>query len=82
MSITQYDKNNVPRFRAGERNKYLCCMCGQYTTLDDSVSKQGFNLVCNHCYYKIMAITGDYTLLDKIQDVGREKELLWQQERD
>ena len=74
MTITQYDIINVHRFRLGEHNKYLCSMCGQDTTLGDSVSHQGFNLVCNHCYYKIMAITGDITLLKDIHSVGKEKE--------
>ena len=80
MVISLYDKNNVPRFRAGEHNKYLCSMCGQYTTLSNSVSHQGFNLVCNHCFYKMMAILGDTTILEDIQDVGKEKKSLWQEE--
>ena len=73
-AINLYDKNNVPRFRAGEPNKYLCNMCGQYTTLSESVSHRGFNLVCNHCFYKMRAILGNDNLLKDIQDVGREKE--------
>lgn len=82
MVITLCDRNNVPRFRAGEHNKYLCNMCGQYTTLDDSVSHQGFNLVCNHCYYKMVSILGDTTLLEDIHEVGKEKEQLWLLEQD
>lgn len=79
MAISLYDRNNVPRFRAGEHDKYLCNMCGQYTTLADSVSYQGFNLVCNHCFYKMMGILGDNTILEDIQDVGKEKKQLWQE---
>lgn len=82
MSISLYDKNNVPRYRAGEHNKYLCSMCGQYTTLSDSVSSQGFNLVCNHCFYKMRSLLRSNTLLAEIQAVGREKERLWQEEHD
>ena len=81
-TITQYDKNNVLRFRAGEHNKYLCNMCGQHTTLYDSVSHQGFNLVCNHCFYKMMHILGDTTILEDIHEVGKEKKLQWQEEHD
>lgn len=81
MVITQYDKINAPSFSAGLHNKYVCCMCGQYTTLSDSVSHKGFNLVCNHCFYKMRAILGDDTLLTDIQNVGKEKELLWQPEQ-
>lgn len=75
MTITQYDIINVQRFKLGEHNKYLCSMCGQYTTLADSVSHQGFNLVCERCYFKIRAITGDPTVLEDIHSVGKEKEL-------
>lgn len=80
MTITQYDYLNVPRYREGLRGKYLCTMCGQYTTLSESVSHQGFNLVCNSCYYKMMSVIGvsSATLLDNIQVVGREKEKAWE----
>lgn len=56
--MTSYDRNNVPLYEKGENSKYLCSMCGQYTTLDDSVSHKGYNLICNRCEWKIRHIMG------------------------
>jgi len=75
MALSQYDKNNAPLFEKGEKNRYLCCMCGQYTTLKDSSSYKGYNLICNHCLYKIAGLL-DATageIITKIQEKGRIK---------
>lgn len=56
--MTSYDRNNVPLFERGENSKYLCSMCGQYTTLDDSISHKGYNLTCCKCEWKIRHIMG------------------------
>jgi len=56
--MTSYDRNNVPLFEKGENSKYLCSMCGQYTTLDDSISHKGYNLICCRCEWKIRSIMG------------------------
>lgn len=58
MSLSQYDRVNVPLFNKGEHDRYLCSMCGQYTTLADSMSNEGYNLVCKRCVYKIEHILG------------------------
>ena len=70
MKMNNYDRINVPKFKEGKENGYLCSMCGQYTTLSDSVSHQGWNLVCNRCEYKMRAILGKSHLLNEIQTVG------------
>ena len=51
--MNNYDKINVPRFKEGKQNGYLCSMCGQYTTLDESISHRGYNLLCRRCEWKI-----------------------------
>ena len=70
--MNNYDKINVPNFIEGKQNGYLCSLCGQYTTLSDSVSHQGWNLVCNRCEYRMRAILcpNHASLLLKIQEVG------------
>lgn len=72
MKMNQYDKNNVALFNKGVDNKFLCSMCGQYTTFNDSASNRGYNLVCNRCCYKIAGLLnctyGDVVI--KIQKKG------------
>lgn len=56
--MNAYDRNNVPLFEKGESSTYLCSVCGQYTTLDDSISHKGYNLICCRCEWKIRHILG------------------------
>lgn len=72
--MSNYDRINVPKFKAGEEAGYLCNMCGQYTTRNDSVSSRGWNLVCNQCYWKFKAILGNRDILLAIQEVGCTRE--------
>ena len=72
--MTQYDKNNVPLFEKGIDNHYLCRCCGQYTTLHDSVSHKGYNLVCNRCYYKLRLSILGRDILNDIQAIGKQRE--------
>lgn len=73
MKLSRYDENNVKRFKAGEETGYLCGMCGQYTTLNSSISHKGYNLICNRCRWKIELMI-DRRIIDDIQIVGREIE--------
>ena len=72
MKLNQYDKNNVHLFNDGIDNHYLCSMCGQYTTYNDSTSYQGYNLICNRCCYKIAGLldTSYGDIVIKIQKKG------------
>ena len=54
--LTRYDMININQFKDGKQAGYLCSMCGQYTTLHDSASYEGYNLVCNRCIYKMGSI--------------------------
>ena len=76
--MNNYDKINVPNFKAGKPNGYLCSMCGQYTTLNDSVSHQGWNLVCMGCESKMRLVLcpKKSSLISMIHKVGmmRQKE--------
>lgn len=77
--MTSYDRNNVPLYEKGENSKYLCSMCGQYTTLDESISHKGYNLICCRCEWKIRSILGYETnafVLDMVQKKGHLTELL------
>lgn len=72
--MTSYDRNNVPLFEKGENSKYLCSMCGQYTTLDDSISHKGYNLICCRCEWKIRSIMGleaNSLVLQAVQNKGK-----------
>ena len=70
--IYPYDFYNSMQFELGEDRPYICSMCGQLTTLKDSVSNQGYNLVCNSCLYKMQRILGRYDVQVDIQAVGNE----------
>ena len=49
-------------------------MCGTITTLSDSVSHKGYNLVCSRCLWKMRNILGSFDLITDIQKVGEEEE--------
>lgn len=71
--LTRYDMVNVSQFNDGKGAGYLCSICGQYTTLDDSISSRGYNLVCNRCIYKIGSVLNDMhipEIMTKIQTKG------------
>ena len=69
--MNNYDKINVERYRLGQNSKYLCTLCGQYTSLDDSISHRGWNLVCTRCERKMIVILGgNANFIDKIHKVG------------
>lgn len=75
MKINNYDRINVPNFAEGKENGYLCSMCGQYTTKNDSTSHQGYNLICMRCFYKMRFLTGDMEIMRKLHKAGRRKML-------
>lgn len=72
--MNNYDRINVPKFKEGKQNGYLCSMCGQYTSLNESISHKGYNLVCNICGWKMRAIIDDMDILTKIHKVGKQRE--------
>ena len=65
--LTRYDMVNVKQFEDGKQNGYLCSMCGQYSTFKDSVSHQGYNLVCMKCVYKMSSILNDTSIGEIIE---------------
>lgn len=69
--MTNYDRINAPRFKAGKQNGYLCSMCGQYTSLSDSCSCRGYNLVCDHCSWKMSSILDTHNIIKMIHDKGK-----------
>lgn len=76
MKINNYDRINVPNFAAGKENGYLCSMCGQYTTKNDSTSHQGYNLICMRCFYKMQFLTDDMEIMRKLHKAGRRKMMM------
>lgn len=80
--MNNYDRINVPRFKEGKQNGYLCSMCGQYTTLDESISHKGYNLLCMRCEWKMGNILGDLYILTKVHKVGKQREEGEKRERD
>ncbi len=69
--MNNYDKINVPNFKQGKEAGYLCSMCGQYTTKNESCSYIGWNLVCDRCKWKMKAVLGNRDILGAIQEVGK-----------
>lgn len=74
--MNNYDRINVPNYKEGKQNGYLCSMCGQYTSLSDSISYKGWNLVCCRCEWKMRAILKSMgvSLINEIQNVGEKHE--------
>ena len=73
---TVYDKINSVTFREeGDQGTYICSCCGKMTTLADSVSSQGYNLVCNRCRYMLKRVLGIEDEIIKIQAVGNANRL-------
>lgn len=72
--MNNYDRINVPKFEEGKNAGYLCSMCGQYTTKSESCSHIGWNLLCNHCKWKIEAIIGMNNIIECVQEIGRRRE--------
>ena len=71
--MTRYDMTNIKQYEEGKQNHYLCSMCGQYSTLDDSVSHRGYNLVCMTCVNKMSHILNDVSMgyiVTQIQQKG------------
>lgn len=68
--MNNYDKINVPKFKKRKEAGYLCSMCGQYTTKNESCSYKGWNLVCDRCVWKMHAVLGDHDFIRAIQEVG------------
>lgn len=71
--LNQYDRNNVPKFLKHDENAYLCSICGQYTSLHDSVSCQGYNLICSKCEFKLRHLLDNDEILLDIQKAGHAK---------
>lgn len=66
-----YDKHNVNEFKTrGDRGCYICSNCGQITTLSDSISCQGYHLICNRCDYKLRRLLGVDNIITLIHDSG------------
>ena len=71
-----YDKINSVTFKEeGDNGTYICSCCGKMTTLSDSVSSQGYNLVCNRCRYMLKRVLGIEDEIIKIQAVGNANRL-------
>lgn len=75
-----YDRINVSNYRVKMTNKYLCSMCGQYTTLEESISYKGFNLICRRCEAKVKHLFGINNTLELIHKKGQEKEEHYEEE--
>lgn len=75
--LTRYDMVNINQFNDDKGAGYLCSMCGQYTTLDESASHRGYNLVCNRCIYKMGSILdmsiGDIIIKMQAKGITTEK---------
>lgn len=73
MNIQFIDKLNSTKFKNGHTDDYICVMCECKVSLDDSMSSQGYNLVCNRCYYRMLKVLNTPYLMDEIQKAGRHR---------
>lgn len=78
-----YDKINAATFREqGDNGTYICSCCGKMTTLSDSVSSQGYNLVCTGCRYMLKRILGITDEIIQIQEIGAARRVANESEND
>ena len=70
MNIQFIDKLNSYKFKDGDTDDYICVMCECKVSLDDSMSHQGYNLVCNRCYYRMLDVLNTPYLMDEIHKAG------------
>ena len=70
MKIEYIDKVNAEKFKNSDDYFYVCVMCERSVLLDDSMSHQGYNLVCNRCYYRMLDVLNTPYLMDEIHKAG------------
>ena len=70
MKISEIDAINSEKFKKGDNDLYTCVVCEIPVSLDDSMSCQGYNLVCNRCYYRLLKVLGSNYLMDDIHKAG------------
>lgn len=75
MQYTELDEVNVKRFKEGSKAGYKCKMCRRLTSLDDSISYKGVNLVCMDCYNGFKDIFNDNYMLNTLQQAGKDLEV-------
>lgn len=68
-----YDNHNVTQYKKGKGSPYICSICGQYVGLSDSISNQGYNLVCMQCILKMEHLTDSFDIGSMIQKAGQRK---------
>lgn len=76
MQYTEIDIINAKRFNDNCRAGYKCKMCSRFTSLDNSISHKGVNLVCMRCYNRFKDIFNDNHILATIQQTGKDLERL------
>lgn len=70
---TPTDIKNRKKYLKGDFDHFICTMCGFETDISNSVSHQGYNLICNDCKSKIERVIGE-PIICKVHNVGKEKE--------
>ena len=78
MNIQFIDKLNSDKFKNNHTDDYICVMCECKVSLDDSMSHQGYNLVCNRCYYRLLEVLNLHYLIDDIHKAGAYRQ--WEEE--
>ena len=63
------DRKNAEAYKKGKKF-YRCVCCQMITELSDSISYQGYNLICDKCRNTMMQVLNTDNLVAVIQKVG------------
>lgn len=76
--LTKTELDNRSIYMAGDfKKEFTCISCGNKVGIDDSISHQGFNLICNACKYRMESVLAQ-SVICRIHEVGREKEAFYE----
>lgn len=81
--LNRFDEKNVSRFKEEKHDGYICSFCEKHTSLDDSCSHQGYNLICMPCVYRFARTFEEPVgeIVIKIQTAGRIRQIENEKER-
>lgn len=72
--MNSIDWDNYDKYMNGQTAGFVCQMCDEIVSLDDSISSRGWNLICCDCAGKMAHILGmsSYSILEHVQKRGQQ----------
>lgn len=72
--MNNIDWDNYDKYMNGQTAGFVCQMCDEIVSLDNSISSRGWNLICCDCAGKMAHILGmaPGTILGHVQKTGQQ----------